>query len=390
MPRPKEQMVDTSHGNGYDEVMSDFQMQRLGVVMEPEPGNSLEAEGVLNPASARGPDGQLYLFPRLVARGNYSRIGIARVRFNKVGDPSGVERLGIALEPEADYERGPNGSGGCEDPRITFIEPLQRYVMTYTALSSRGPRIALAISSDLFHWERMGLAIFMPYQGVEFTDVANKDALLFPVAIPDAEGRPAMALIHRPLFPGTGPDETARCGSPRVVDILRESIWISYHSLVNETCDKHHHLCHFDSHERLATPVAAWERLKIGGGTPPILTRHGWLTLYHGVSELPATSGSANGLCYSAGVLVLAETNPQVINYRSPEPVLTPGTPQERQGIVPNVVFPTAIDRRDDLASPDCFDVYYGMADKRIGVARLRLPERLLSGGLTDAPEAKV
>ena len=370
--------------------MSDFQMQRLGVVMEPEPGNPLEAEGVLNPASARGPDGQLYLFPRLVARGNYSRIGIARVRFNEVGDPVGVERLGIALEPEADYELRSDGSGGCEDPRIIFVEPLQRYVMTYTALTPHGPRIAFALSEDLFHWERMGLAIFMPYEGVDFNDVANKDALLFPVAIPDAEGRPAMALIHRPLFPGTGPDETLHCRVPRVVDILRESIWISYHSLVNETCDKHHHLCHFDSHERLATPVAAWERLKIGGGTPPILTRHGWLTVYHGVSELSASSGSARELCYSAGVLVLSKEHPQVICYRSPEPVLTPELPQERHGIVPNVVFPTAIDRRDDLGLPDCFDVYYGMADRQIGVARLKVPEHLPLGALADAPQAKV
>ena len=145
--------------------MSGFELQRLGMIMEPEPGNPLEVEGVLNPAAVRGPDGQLYLFPRLVARGNYSRIGIARVRFDDDGDPCGVERLGIALEPEADYERRPDGSGGCEDPRITFIEPLQRYVMTYTAYSPRGPRIALAISEDLFHWERMGLAIFMPYEG---------------------------------------------------------------------------------------------------------------------------------------------------------------------------------------------------------------------------------
>ena len=72
--------------------------------MVPEPGNPLEAEGVLNPAAARGPDGQLYLFPRLVARGNHSRIGIARVLFDEIGDPVGVKRLGIALEPEMDYE----------------------------------------------------------------------------------------------------------------------------------------------------------------------------------------------------------------------------------------------------------------------------------------------
>src|SRR5580658_2673725 len=118
--------------------MPGFQMQRLGLVMEPEPGNPLEVEGVLNPAGVRGPDGHFYLFPRLVAKGNYSRIGIARVKFNAAGDPVGVERLGIALEPEAAYELRPGG-GGCEDPRITFMEPLGRYLMTYTAFSARGP-----------------------------------------------------------------------------------------------------------------------------------------------------------------------------------------------------------------------------------------------------------
>src|SRR6202453_188538 len=138
--------------------MSGFELQRLGILMEPQAGNPHEAEGVLNPAAARGPDGALYLFPRLVAKGTYSRIGIARVRFNAAGDPEGVERLGIALEPHADYELRPNGGGGCEDPRVTFIEPLKRYVMTYAAFSARGPRIALAISQDLFHWKRLGLA----------------------------------------------------------------------------------------------------------------------------------------------------------------------------------------------------------------------------------------
>ena len=117
--------------------MVDLRLRRLKMLMEPEPGNPREVEGVLNPAAARGPDGALYLFPRLVARNNYSRIGIARVRFDDAGDPAGVERLGVALEPEADYERRPDGGGGCEDPRITFVEPIHRYVMTYTAFSAR-------------------------------------------------------------------------------------------------------------------------------------------------------------------------------------------------------------------------------------------------------------
>ena len=106
--------------------MPGFQLKRIGMIMEPEPGNPLEVEGVLNPAATRGPDGQLYLFPRLVAKGNYSRIGIARVEFDAAGDPTGVERLGIALEPEAEYEPRADGGGGCEDARVTFVEPLRR------------------------------------------------------------------------------------------------------------------------------------------------------------------------------------------------------------------------------------------------------------------------
>jgi predicted GH43/DUF377 family glycosyl hydrolase len=348
------------------------QLVRLGLLMEPEPGNPLEIEGVLNPATARGRDGQLYLFPRLVASGNYSRIGIARVRFNEAGDPVGVERLGIALEPEADYERRNDGSGGCEDPRITFVEPLQRYVMTYTAFSPAGPRIALAISEDLFRWQRLGLARFGPHGDIDFAGVDNKDAVVFPVGIPDPSGQLAMAIIHRPLFPLTRPEEKARDTSARLPDPQRESIWISYCS-TSMAVSQPHHLCHFGSHHQLAAPVAPWERLKIGGGTPPVLTRDGWLIVYHGVSEVAEPSAKRGKLRYSAGIMALSEQHPNVVRYRSPEPVLTPELPEERRGTIADVVFPTGIDRRDDLGLPDRFDVYYGMGDSRIGVARLDL-----------------
>jgi predicted GH43/DUF377 family glycosyl hydrolase len=369
--------------------MSGFKLKRLGLVMEPEPGNSQEIEGVLNPAVVRGPDGELYLFPRLVARGNYSRIGIARVRFNEAGDPSGVERLGIALEPEADYERRPDGGGGCEDPRITFVEPLQRYMMTYTAFSPKGPRIALALSEDLFHWQRLGLATFDPYHGIEFDDVDDKDSSLFPVAIPNHAGKMQMGILHRPLFPGTRPEEIIYHPTRRQVDLDRESIWISYCPMALKGHESNH-LGLFNSHHRLATPVSPWERLKIGGGTPPIMTRHGWLIIYHGVSEIAAPNNAGRQLCYSAGAMVLSKEHPRVIRYRSTEPVLKPEAPQERSGTVANVVFPTGIDRRDDLGLPDRFDVYYGMADNRIGVARLDVPHILSPGDVADHPESKV
>lgn len=377
--------------------MSGFQLQRLGLLMEPERGNPLEVEGVLNPAAVRGPDGSLYIFPRLVAKGNFSRIGIARVVFNDAGDPAGVERLGIALEPEAEYERRSDGSGGCEDARITYLKPLRLYVMTYTALSPRGPRIALAVSEDLFHWKRLGLVTFRPYEGIEFDGVDNKDASVFPVAVPDPSGEPALALLHRPLFPGTRPEEKACDSAVAVSDLRRESIWLSYRSMSLETmnacactrdnCTEPRCMCHFTSHHRLAAPVAAWEQLKIGGGTPPVLSRQGWLIIYHGVSETADAGPDGRRLCYAAGAMLLAREDPCLVRYRSPDPVLTPEVPQERFGVISNVVFPTGIDRRDDLGLPDRFDVYYGMADSRIGVARLDLP---MISGLDPSDAASV
>ena len=241
----------------------------------------------------------------------------------------------------------------------------------------------------MFHWKRLGLATFDPYQGIDFVHVDNKDASLFPVAIPNHAGKMQMALLHRPLFPGTRPEETACHPASREVDLDHESIWISYCPMPLEGRELNR-LGLFNSHHRLATPVSPWERLKIGGGTPPILTRHGWLIIYHGVSKMAEPSNEEHQLCYSAGVMVLSKEHPRVIRYRSAEPVLTPELPQERRGTIANVVFPTGIDRRDDLGSPDRFDVYYGMADNRIGVARLDMPDILPPGGAADAPEAKV
>ena len=368
--------------------MTSFHLKRLGMLMEPERGNPYEVEGVLNPAAVRGPDGHLYLFPRLVAQGNYSRIGIARVRFNNDGDPVGVERLGIALEPEAEYELHPGG-GGCEDPRVTFVEPLGRYLMTYAAFSAHGPRIAVTQSTDLFHWERLGLATFEPYHGIDFVHVDDKDASLFPVAVPNHCGKMQMGLLHRPLFPGTRPEEEIYHPTLRQIDLDHESIWISYCPMPSKSREPQS-LGLFNSHHRLAVPASPWERLKIGGGTPPILTRHGWLIVYHGVSATANPSGEGRHLCYAAGVIVLDKDHPPVIRYRSPEPVLTPTLPQERIGTIGNVVFPTGIDRRDDIGAPDRFDVYYGMADNRIGVARLDVPESLPPGGVADPTKATV
>jgi beta-1,2-mannobiose phosphorylase / 1,2-beta-oligomannan phosphorylase len=301
----------------------DYRLERLGVIMEPDPGDPREAWGVLNPAAARGPDGELYLFPRLVAEGNYSRIGHARVLFEN-GVPVGVERLGVALEPEEPWE-----AKGVEDARITFMEELGLYVMAYTAYGPQGPRVALAVSSDLERWEREGLARF----GDDLDECHNKDAAFFPEAVRDG-----FAFLHRPA------------------NEERPGIWLSF-------AEDPAQLGRLTGHRKIAGPEHPWEELKIGAGPPPVRTIEGWLLIYHGVAgEIDPGTDLQQNVRYCAGALVLDAERVWEVVARSPDPLLEPKTGDERSGIVPNVVFPTGIDGAD---------VYYGMADSRIGVARL-------------------
>jgi predicted GH43/DUF377 family glycosyl hydrolase len=317
-----------------------YRLERLGVVMEPDPDDPREAWGVLNPAAARGPDGELYLFPRLVAEGNYSRIGRARVRFED-GRPVGVERLGVVLEPQEPAE-----AKGVEDPRVTLVRSLGRYLMTYTAYGPEGPRVAVAASTDLERWERLGLAHF----GDDELDGAdNKDAAYFPEPVTGPDGRPAYALVHRPAH-----EE-------------RPGIWVSFTPAVAVE-RRQDALLELGGHRPVAYPEHAWEELKIGAGPPPVRRSEGWLLLHHGVTGeiLPDVDLQPN-VRYSAGALVLDPDEVWRVTARSGKPLLEPETEGEREGIVPNVVFPTGIDERSDGTA----DVYYGMADSRIGVARL-------------------
>jgi predicted GH43/DUF377 family glycosyl hydrolase len=118
----------------------EVRVNRQGVVLEPE-GGPLDAEGILNPAATRSRDGKLLLYPRMVATGNCSRIGI----YEAAGER--LTQVGFALQPEAPYElRDEPGGYGCEDPRVTFLPLLDSYVMVYTAYGPEGPYAVYTIT----------------------------------------------------------------------------------------------------------------------------------------------------------------------------------------------------------------------------------------------------
>ncbi|CAL4858650.1 glycosidase [Microbacterium sp. MM2322] len=343
-----------------------YRLTRMGVVMSPADGDPNEAEGVLNPGSGRGPDGELYLLPRLVADGNVSRVGLARVVIED-GIPVAVEREGIVLEPDRGWERGV-GNSGVEDPRITWIETLGLHVMTYVAYGPLGPRTAVAVSSDLRDWRRLGPALFR-YQDdldMDLNLFHNKDTVFFPEPVTAPDGREALAVLHRPMWDlgETKPGQGVRV--PAGVDDERQSIWISYIPLEDVREDLSS-LTLWEQHRFVAGPAFPFEELKIGGGPPPRRIPEGWLVLHHGVTGvLESAFAQQQKVNYAAGAIILDADDPSRVVARTPEPLLAPETDDERSGIVPNVVFPTAIEEVDGRLF-----VFYGMADSKIGVALL-------------------
>jgi predicted GH43/DUF377 family glycosyl hydrolase len=125
-------------------------------------------------------------------------------------------------------------------------------------------------------------------------------------------------------------------------------------------------------------PGENWGCFKVGAGTVPIRIKQGWLEIFHGVDQVPTEiDGKPTGRyhsCYSAGLLLHDGDEPHRLLYVSPTTILKPETPEELSGIVNNVVFPTGMVERPDLAKNDdehVFDIFYGMADRLIGKCRL-------------------
>jgi predicted GH43/DUF377 family glycosyl hydrolase len=357
-----------------------YALTRIGVLMVPEDGNPLEVEGVLNPASGIGPDGEVYVLPRMVAAGNVSRIGLARIVVED-GVPVGVQRQGIVLEPDRSWERGV-GNAGVEDPRITWMPGLGLHVMTYVAYGPLGPRTALAVSDDLREWRRLGPVLFTydDELDIDLNLFHNKDAVFFPEPVTASDGVRCYAVLHRPMWDLSETKADQGIVLPAGIEDHRPSIWISYVPV--EAVEKDlAALTLWSRHRFLAGPMFPFEVTKIGGGPAPLRVPEGWLVLHHGVTgHIERGFAHQQNVHYAAGAMLLDGEDPSIVIARSPVPLLEAETEDERSGIVPNVVFPTAMEQIDGVRY-----VFYGMADSKVGVARLDHT----SGALSTPPPSR-
>lgn len=271
-----------------------------------------EVNSVFNPGSVRLENGSILLLCRVEDKTGKSHL-------TKAISSDGMQDWKVDENPTFLPKFDIHDSWGVEDPRITYLEDLKKYAVVYTAYGALGPSIALALTYDFLHFERMGVIL-----GAD-----DKDAALFPRKI---NGR--WALVHRPM------------------NASGSHMWISYSD----------DLVHWGFNQPMMETRAGsfWDSNKIGLATPPIETKDGWLVIYHGVRITSA------GAVYRVGLALFDLEKPEICIKRGNDWVLAPETIYERVGDVGNVVFPCGF---VILADQDTIQLYYGAADTSIGVA---------------------
>ncbi|WP_248927652.1 glycoside hydrolase family 130 protein [Paenibacillus hamazuiensis] len=298
-----------------------FRKYRKNPILEPQ-GESWEAKDVFNPAAVVK-DGAVYLLYRAEDRtgaGSWhgtSRIGLARsedgVRFERLKDP--------VLMPTEAHEQ----PGGCEDPRVTWLEGT--YYMTYTAFDGETARLCLATSRDLENWEKKGLMLpgWNPGERCEW----SKSGAIVPM----------------------------RLGGRMVMYFGDTDIWIAYSD------DGVRWEPQPEPVMRRSPDPEAFDSELIEPGPAPILTEEGILLVYNGAKRL-LRGKRRNLLYYSVGQALFSYDDPAKLLRRTERPVFAPSTASEKKGQIDDVVFAEGL-----VFYRGVWRLYYGMADSRIGLA---------------------
>lgn len=267
-------------------------------------------------------------------------VGNETVLLCRVEDRRGISHLTVArsrdgisnwvvddtplMAPDSDR---PEEAWGVEDPRLTRVDELDAWVISYTAFGPGGPAISLATTRDFRSVERLGVV----------RTPEDKNGALLPRRV-DGD----FVLFHRPV----------------TVIGARSDVWLSRSSDLRQ----------WGSPEPVFTARSGgwWDSARIGMGPPPLETPEGWLVVYHGVRQTVA------GSLYRVGLALLDLDRPSQVIRRCSEWVLGPNEDYELMGDVPGVVFPCGLVHDADT---DELRLYYGAADTCIAMA---------SGSLTD------
>lgn len=332
-----------------------IQVKKHGVILEPT-GLPFENRAVLNPAIYQAGE-SVHIVYRAVSSEGMSVLGYARLK-----GPLTLECRWDKpfMTPEKPYE-----SRGLEDPRIVNIDG--RLLMSYVAHDGQNAISALAEGADIFSLKRRQVASpKITYREAKrvMKYARLKDEYYFYQAFYVENAASGVLVWHKDLVPFAGKVGGRYAFLER---ILPDTQTIFCDDL-SELKDKYYWIRDLMTlHDHIVLePIYGYETRHVGGGCPPFLTEHGWLTIFHSVEE------TQKGRVYRASAALLDCNNPRICTHRLPYPLFEPLEEWEKKGDVSNVVFPTGT-----ALFGDELYIYYGAADTRIGACSVSLTELL-------------
>ena len=329
-----------------------------------------ENDGVFNPAVYKSPESDtVHVFYRAVRTGNYSSIG-----YCKLDGPTTIEERydKPLIFPEFPYE-----SQGIEDPRITKIE--DTYYLTYSAYDNVNVLGTYATSKDLKSFEKHGIITpqftYREYKHfLECSCDSLNEKYLFHYKIfkehglgPEVASKLLMWDKNLMFFPRKINGKFAMLH--RIHPGIQLVLFEDFKELTREFWEDY--IMNLEKHIVL-DPKLYYESSHIGGGCPPIETKEGWLMIYHASQDTPS------GFKYHASAALLDLDDPKKELARLTKPLISPSLKWEKEGVVNNIIFPTGT----AIFGDDLY-IYYGAADERVGVAKIKL-DTLLTELLTQ------
>lgn len=299
---------------------------------------------VFNPA-AIVKDGKVYLFtrsednPAAILGGRTSRIGLAisedGIHFKNFGTP--------VLFPQEGKFKQYDYPGGCEDPRV--VETAEgNYVMAYTAWNYDVPRLSIAFSKDLFHWQKTGPAFAAAYNA-RYLNLATKSASMITEM---KNGRPILAKIKGKYWMYWGEHFVNLAWSVNLSD------WYPMEDSQGKL------------KKAMETRPGKFDSDLTECGPPALITDKGILLIYNGKN---ATDERADPLLpkgtYTVGEVVFDINNMEQIVSRTDTCLLKPSLPHEVTGqYKAGTIFSEGL-----VYFNAKWYLYYGTADSFIGVA---------------------
>ncbi len=299
---------------------------------------------VFNPA-AIVKDGKVYLLyrcednPTLVLGGRTSRLGLAvsedGIHFKKFSKP--------VLYPDKDAFSKYDFPGGCEDPRLAQTAE-GNYVVAYTAWNNKIPRLSIAFSKDLFHWQKKGPAFAKAFGG-KFKDIDSKSGAMITEY---KNGKPVLAKINGRYWMYWGEHFVNLAWSENLYD---------WYPLMNAD----------SSLKAVARPrPKKFDSNLTECGPPAIVTAAGIVLFFNGRNATDADADSALPLgTYSVGQMIFDKQNPEKLISRSDSCFLKPSLSHELAG---QYAAGTTFSEGLVLLKGRWF-LYYGTADSFVGLA---------------------